>query len=348
MAKQFSTTRDGNVLLIDAETEAYAKVFDLAASMGSVDVAHLTDLAYKSVTHKTTPPVWQIPMRHSGLLNVSFVNENCCLIVNHGISTQPSQLFSMKLHSKDWCMLRVIHDGQVLEGIDAPPEALKYSSSILTLSNGFDWHFTLSPEPFSSVIVCFNLNWLLAQINGHPFNSSRFLNQSGLQSQLAPQIISNTISGKVIGLVNEIQSSDPQNPLYSLTMNGLVHQLLANTFECLNIELNSDKGFNLKESDMAILNDVRSHIKNAYMHHETLEELSRMFGLNRRKLTEGFKLLYGMTLYEFRLMQRMTMAKELLQKGNSATYTAQQVGYSEQASFSRAFKRYFDYLPSQV
>jgi len=348
IAKQFLITYKKNLLLIDAETEPYEKLIELSAFEGGEDLSELVSLAFNMVSQKVLPPVWRIPMKYSGMLDVSFINENCCLIINRGTSTKLTQMFSVKLQSEDWCMLRVIHDGQVLEGIDAPPEKLKYSSSILTLNNGFDWHFTLSPQPFSSVIICFNLNWLLSQTNGPPFDSTDFLDGSGLASKLAPQLISNTISGKTIGLVNDIQNSDPQSPLYSLEVAGLVHQLLACTFQHLVLDQKSDASFNLKEPDIALIGKVKSHLETNFIHHETLEELSRMFGLNRRKLTEGFKVIYGMTLYEFRLMRRMTTAKELLLQGNSATYAALQVGYSEQSSFSRAFKRYFNYLPSEI
>jgi len=88
---------------------------------------------------------------------------------------------------------------------------------------------------------------------------------------------------------------------------------------------------------------IISDIKNP----PSLTELSKMVGVNRTTLSQGFSKVYGVTIFDFLRKFRLEESRRLLQAGNrSVTQVAFEVGYAQQRTFSREFKRYFGNTPS--
>lgn len=81
----------------------------------------------------------------------------------------------------------------------------------------------------------------------------------------------------------------------------------------------------------------------------TIPELARSVGTNTSKLKRGFKLLYGMTVFEFGHRQRMNRAmKMLVHQRLPITEVAFACGYQHQTSFSTSFKECFGVSPKEV
>nr|WP_320191234.1 AraC family transcriptional regulator [uncultured Desulfobacter sp.] len=79
----------------------------------------------------------------------------------------------------------------------------------------------------------------------------------------------------------------------------------------------------------------------------SLTELSRMVGVNRTTLSQCFRKVYGVTAFNFLRTFRLEESKRLLQAGNrSVTQVAFEVGYAQQKTFSKEFKKYFGDTPS--
>lgn len=79
----------------------------------------------------------------------------------------------------------------------------------------------------------------------------------------------------------------------------------------------------------------------------TIAELALETGLNQLKLKQGFKLMYGDSIYALFLKHRMAKAKELL-KNHSVTDAAVSLGYSNISHFSTAFRKQYGLLPSEI
>jgi AraC-like DNA-binding protein len=78
----------------------------------------------------------------------------------------------------------------------------------------------------------------------------------------------------------------------------------------------------------------------------TLVALAHKMGLNDFKLKNGYKQLYGATLFEDFLHARMQKASQMLaDTGDSIVAIAERVGYRNVSSFASAFKNYFGYTP---
>lgn len=80
----------------------------------------------------------------------------------------------------------------------------------------------------------------------------------------------------------------------------------------------------------------------------TLQELSEMIGLSLKKLKEGFKQIYGDTVYSFLLDYKMEVARKLLESGeHNVNEVGLKVGYSTSSHFIAAFKKQFGTTPKK-
>jgi len=79
-----------------------------------------------------------------------------------------------------------------------------------------------------------------------------------------------------------------------------------------------------------------------------LNLLARSVGMCRSKLHRCFRMVYGVTPFEYLRNHRLEAAMELLLDGRvNVTQAAYAVGYSSPSYFTKAFKKYFGHLPSE-
>jgi len=79
----------------------------------------------------------------------------------------------------------------------------------------------------------------------------------------------------------------------------------------------------------------------------TIAQLARETGLNQLKIKQGFKRLFGTSVYALFQRERMERARYLLRR-HGVTETATRVGYSNVSHFSSAFRKQFGILPSEL
>lgn len=81
----------------------------------------------------------------------------------------------------------------------------------------------------------------------------------------------------------------------------------------------------------------------------SLNELSKMIGLNNNKLKKNFKELFGVPVFKYLQNERLTKAHELLRTENmSIQQIAWYVGYESLSSFSNAFVKKFGVRPMKI
>lgn len=81
----------------------------------------------------------------------------------------------------------------------------------------------------------------------------------------------------------------------------------------------------------------------------SLNELSRLIGLNSYKLKKNFKEMFGMPVFKFLQNERLERAHQLLSNGNLPIQeTAWMVGYESISSFSNAFTKKYGFRPSEI
>ena len=80
----------------------------------------------------------------------------------------------------------------------------------------------------------------------------------------------------------------------------------------------------------------------------TLQELANAVGLNIKKLKEGFKQIYGDTVYGVLIDYKMDYARKLLESGDyNVNEVGVKIGYSTASHFIAAFKNKFGITPKK-
>jgi AraC family transcriptional activator of pyochelin receptor len=107
-------------------------------------------------------------------------------------------------------------------------------------------------------------------------------------------------------------------------------------------------GSGLSASDMQRLFSAKRTIVEQFGKKLTLDSIGRACGLNRAKLTRGFKTVFGISIAEALSEERLLRASVLLQTTNKpVSNVGYEAGYLNNASFTRAFARRFGVCPSE-
>lgn len=98
-------------------------------------------------------------------------------------------------------------------------------------------------------------------------------------------------------------------------------------------------------TEKVIIEEVFHDITNDYFRKIDVTGLCEKYEISETKLTKGFKLLYGTTIYQYYLATCMHYAMNELQKGTTVKDLSVIFEYSSSASFARAFRKIFPQAP---
>jgi len=102
----------------------------------------------------------------------------------------------------------------------------------------------------------------------------------------------------------------------------------------------------LRSHDINQLHQARDILQKRSDQPPSLTELARQVGLNDRKLKQGFRQLFGTTVFGYLQTYRMEQAKLLLRDADcTIAQVALKVGYTNPEAFSTAFRRKFAVSP---
>ncbi|WP_374596579.1 helix-turn-helix transcriptional regulator [Sphingosinicella sp.] len=105
----------------------------------------------------------------------------------------------------------------------------------------------------------------------------------------------------------------------------------------------------LRSRDIEALHEAREILAASLENPLTIPELARRVGLNRTKLVQGFKHVFGESVFDFSQRVRLDHADRLLKDTDEAiSAIALAVGYEHQSSFAVAFKARFGHSPRQA
>lgn len=103
-----------------------------------------------------------------------------------------------------------------------------------------------------------------------------------------------------------------------------------------------------EEEDTDLAQTVRDYIIEHVQEELVVEQLAQMIHVSQNHLARCFKKKYGKTVLEFISDYRLSMAEKLLRDtGLTVTMISAKVGYPNYVHFTKQFKRYSGYTPSQ-
>jgi AraC-like DNA-binding protein len=145
--------------------------------------------------------------------------------------------------------------------------------------------------------------------------------------------------------------------LINYNLNDTIKQLYfkGKSYELLSLYFNKEEDANVDacpfladEENMRKIKHAKEIILDRLTDLPTLNDLSREIGLSLKKLKEGFKEVYGDTVYGFALHHKMDYARQLLDSGqHNVNEVGLKVGYSTGSHFISAFKKKYGTTPKK-
>ena len=147
--------------------------------------------------------------------------------------------------------------------------------------------------------------------------------------------------------IHQILNCPYQGSLRRLYLESKTLELIAHNLAQLIVDKNGhNRPFTLYSSDIERVREVRNVLINNLENPPSLLELARQVGINKNKLNQGFRQVFGTSVFDYLRICRLELGKELLEsKEKNVTEAAFEVGYAEQRSFTRAFKKHFGTKP---
>jgi len=156
------------------------------------------------------------------------------------------------------------------------------------------------------------------------------------------------IKPTVLIVINQMINTNLNNSLKKLYLKGKIYELLSLYFQKEETGNGEYCPYLVNEGDVSKIRQAKDIIIARMAEPPTLQELSNEIGLNLKKLKEGFKQVYGDTVYSFLFDYKMEFAKKLLEDNQlNVNEVGLQVGYSTASHFIAAFKKKYGTTPKQ-
>jgi AraC family transcriptional regulator, transcriptional activator of the genes for pyochelin and ferripyochelin receptors len=166
------------------------------------------------------------------------------------------------------------------------------------------------------------------------------------QQSIAPFYRLETTTPEMQSILQQILNCPYHGWMRQLYLEGKVLELLILWLTFAAKQDHQAKPSVLRPGDIERVRQARELLIQHLDHPPSLLELARRVGLNDYKLKQGFRQLYGTTVFGYLHTQRMEKARDLLCTGHlKITEVAYTVGYTSLPSFSLAFRKRFGVSP---
>ncbi|MCM5662355.1 helix-turn-helix domain-containing protein [Galbibacter mesophilus] len=149
-------------------------------------------------------------------------------------------------------------------------------------------------------------------------------------------------------VLSQMMNYNLHQSIKSLYLKGKVYELLGLYFnkpEDADIE---QCPFLIDEDNVRRIRKAKDIVISRMAEPPSLQELSDEIGLNLKKLKEGFKQVYGDSVYSFLFDYKMEYARKMLETGDlNVNEVGLKVGYSTASHFIAAFKKKYSTTPKK-
>ncbi|WP_431809109.1 helix-turn-helix transcriptional regulator [Brevibacillus agri] len=139
-----------------------------------------------------------------------------------------------------------------------------------------------------------------------------------------------------------------QGPLKRLYMESKAMEIIALVSQGFSKPTATHGRTHLRKQDMEIIAGVRETILRNLENPYSIRQLSRLAGINECKLKQGFREMYGMSIFEQVRQARLEKALALMETEQlTIGQAAASVGYSNASNFTAAFRKQYGCNPSE-
>ena len=145
--------------------------------------------------------------------------------------------------------------------------------------------------------------------------------------------------------VQKILTTEYTGSMRLMFLKSQINELLSHFFAFISM----DKGNGLRDTDKDKIFQAKEIIENNISKPPSLNELSKLIGLNSNKLKKNFKEIFGIPVFKFLQEERLNKAYTLLSSSDMGVQEiAWFVGYESISSFSNAFQQKFGARPNEI
>ena len=156
------------------------------------------------------------------------------------------------------------------------------------------------------------------------------------------------IKPSVLIVLQQIINSNVNSSIKELFIKGKIYELLSLHFQKEDTKNADFCPFLIDEENVLKIRKGKDIIISRMSEPPSLQELSTEIGLSLKKLKEGFKQIYGDTVYGFLLDYKMEHARRLLESNkHNVNEVGSKIGYSTSSHFIAAFKKKFGTTPKK-
>ena len=156
------------------------------------------------------------------------------------------------------------------------------------------------------------------------------------------------IKPSVSVVLQQIINASINSSIKELYVKGKVYELLSLHFQKEESTAGEYCPFLVDEQNVLKIRKAKEIIISRMSEPPSLQELASEIGLNLKKLKEGFKQIYGDTVYSFLLDYKLEHSRKLLESNQfNVNEVGLQVGYSTASHFIAAFKKKFGTTPKK-
>ncbi|PQB08579.1 AraC family transcriptional regulator [Polaribacter filamentus] len=149
-------------------------------------------------------------------------------------------------------------------------------------------------------------------------------------------------------VLQQIINSNINSSIRELYVKGKVYELLSLHFQKDETAEGEYCPFLVDEQNVLKIRKAKEIIISRMAEPPSLQELANEIGLNIKKLKEGFKQIYGDSVFSFLFDYKMEHARRLLETNQfNVNEVGTQVGYSTASHFIAAFKKKFGTTPKK-
>ena len=157
------------------------------------------------------------------------------------------------------------------------------------------------------------------------------------------------ITTAIQGVAQQIINCPYQGMIKRMYLQGKIQELMALQLAPILAQSHGLQPYpRLKAQTIVRIHHARDILLSRLENPPLIPELAQLVGVSDRTLGNGFRELFGTTVFGYLTSKRMEQAEQLLRSGKlTVTQVANLVGYAQQGHFAIAFKRKFGITPSE-
>lgn len=156
------------------------------------------------------------------------------------------------------------------------------------------------------------------------------------------------ITPAIAVVLSQLMNYNLHPTITDLYLKGKIYELIALYFNRVDSGSEEKCPFLVDEENVKRIRMAKDIILERMVEPPTLQELSEEIGLSLKKLKEGFKQIYGDSVYSFLFDYKMEMARKMLESNQyNVNEVGLRVGYSTSSHFIAAFKKKYGTTPKK-